>query len=322
MTEINYQNFNDFCLKDYCMLTTNSHIKIKLSKLGIGYVVDISKNKNWVTLKDLNTNYVVYLKFSRVVLNLFLGCVWGEMYVFIKTAGRCVVELKPFSKQFNQSLFVDNTIQRLVINVPTIQTLKLNSYNLSLDGILTLINNKLLSGCKIDKSCNFYTLYTQKLSYTTQFLLTNLHLTIALLNGASKLNKSIQRSIVNCLKGLKGLSQSQIYCFVSKLKTYVHNEQLNTFLTNVLNLYKPKKIYNFEYFWTYVLGIRLQNNVLYLSSPQLQYQAQLLIQNKTIKIQTGKKGQVLVDGVEHVGLDGVPLNSDAQFIQLNCSINK
>lgn len=318
--EIECEKYISLKPKSYCVLTGNRFIKIKLSDLGMGNVITLFKQNRLLHVKDLDINYSVFLRFSQKILKAFVGCVWGECYLFVQTENICVLEIKPFFNDFDLTLFINSGLQGLFCKKQQIQKLSPFMPNISLDGILITLNNQVISGQKIN-CCILDALYMPNLSHTTKFLLANLHLSFAVVNNAP-ISKSVQKMVLDSLKDIKHHTLSEVFCYVSKLKCLIKDEKLAQFLFEILTVYKPKTEFNFEYFWSYVLGIKICNGKLLVNSPQIEYSANLFVNSKKISIKTDKTSKIVINGIDYVGLDGVLLNNQfAKTVQLNCSID-
>ncbi|MBQ7603174.1 MAG: hypothetical protein IJU58_03465 [Clostridia bacterium] len=322
LTKIHYKNYVTIMPTSYCMLTKSDFIKIRLSDFGIGKVIDLKKKKQTIQVVDMDTNFCMHLVFSRKILKCFLGCVFGQLYLFIELENCAVVEFRPFCLDFDVSLFAKASVQYFLTSIKNKYKSPTNIKLLSLENILILLNNQSLCGAHFDIFAYISGLYLQNLPHNICFLVANLLLTNCITNNDTKLSKADKKLIINCLKDINKYDKELAYCFVYKLLHVIKDKDLRRFLQEVLAINKPFVYNSFEYFFTHVLGVKIKGGCVWVESPLIDYVLRLFINNKSIEIQA-KQGQdsgVSIDGLQYIGRNYVNVNlSSFGHATIQCS---
>ena len=318
--EINDDNYLNTLLNNYFISLKSQHIKINLFELGFGAVLDLKVYKMYLVIKDMNTNYKVYLKFTKQIKSAFLGCRFGELYLYITLKGFCNLEVLPFNLGFDTNIFIKNPIKTAVLPPSFNLALLQNSIkNLSINDVINKINGLIILGVDVDINKLLSGLYLNNLPQYTKFLVGNLILSKSVVFNIP-LTKDAQLFVLNNLKSAKEYKKVELYCYLSKLITLIKQPTLQDFLLQVLNIKQHFLLYNYEYLITHYLGVKVINNTVTLCNPKIKYKIELYINNKLITLLTGKQNVKLINNINYNGLNYLPLIGDFKQAVIMCSI--
>ena len=322
MFEINYFDYNLQSLTSFCVLTKGNKIKIDLSSLHDGKVVDLKIHKTYLCVLFMETGYKVYLKFGKIIIHAFVGCVLGVCYLFVQLQGACALDILPFSLMFDIGLLTQRTITCLKVPFNPILSAFNETRTLTLLDIIDRLNIQVLLYSHLDCTKLLDHLYLQNLSADTQFRMANLILSKCLVSGQALTSYKAKRFILQPLKHLDCFKKSEVFCYLNKLRKIVNSNYLIRLLERLIPIFETLDYHNFEYVFCYVLGVKIEEHHISLQSPKISFSMVLNYNGQKIVLKSGNKDAVIINGVEYIGKNGIDLvNSSFKNTVLQCSIN-
>ena len=320
LSNLNDLNFVELNFSGFLQLTSSCNLKLNLFDLGFSDLVNIKHHKTYIEILDVKTGFKSFLKFKSKIKQAYLGNVFGKMFLYVEADKRCVVEYLPFSLTFNTNLLTSSSIQRLVVNNKIHSAVLKFDQKSSFENIVSMLNFQIISNYNhyvIDyfRKINFFCL-----SGRIGFCVANLILSDCYVFGKSINNREIQRFLLSFLKNLNNFDKTEVYCYLQKLIFVIKNDSLRKYLFSLLTFYEKDNFLSPEYFFSYVLGIKIENKMLYVKNPKINYKIKLIIAGKTIYVESSSKNSVFVDGIEYVNKQKITLESSNQNILINYSI--
>lgn len=319
--EIDYFAFKTQELKSFFTLTAGNKIKLDISCLCNGEVIDLQVHKTYVCVCYLETGYKFYLKFGKKIEQAFLGKVFSKLYLFVWLQSVCTLEFLPFCLSFDTNLLSLKAITCVMVRTgPALMFLNDNQL-LSLPNIIDKLNNQVVS-CGNTQCTKFLSsLYLQNLDASTQFKVANIILSKCLVGGEKTLLQHTRRFVLSPLKNLEKFKKSEVFCYLKKLQQIIKNQHLQKFLDNVLPQFEVADFKNFEYVFCHIFGINVVDNRLYVLNPKITFYLELTLNGKKVVLKSGKRNSVTVDGIEYVGKKCIDLFSSSKLCVLESSIN-
>ncbi len=315
------QDYLNTNLNSYYLLLKSNKVKINLTDLGFSDIIDLKVNKQYLSLTDMSTNYKCYLKFSQCIVSAFLGCRFGKLFLYINLKKPCILEYLPFSLNFDTNLFIQNPIKKLIVqNSFNIDVLRCGIKDMTLNSIITKLNNLTILGVEVDVFNILNGLYLNNLPIYTQFLIANLLLSVCVVYNKS-LNKDAQKFVLNTLKHANQYKKVEVYCFLSKLITLIKKPSLQDFILEYLNIKHQFLLDNFEYTITNYFGIKVIKNNLIFTKPKTNFKMELCINNNHILLQTGKKDVTFINNITYYGQNQLSLKNGCKNAYIMCSTN-
>jgi len=299
---------NQLIEKDFLLNSTK--IRFNLTKLGIANIYAIKKlHKNELCIKDLVTNYTFFLHFGADILNFQKYTFWGECYVLIELAEVCSCKFCPFNKSMDIS-FLDlpkiNVLEKLLVNK------QLDGESYSLNMLIRNMNMAILLGKNVDVNMVLKNLVLDKLSEKVKFELANMILSyIQVMQNKDILKRDdVLLLLMEQNKALYKRTKGEAKCYLMKLINIIEDFGLQSCVMNLLDdMQDICDMTNWESVFSNVLGIMLVGQKLYFLPTKFEYDTELCIRGKVIKLVRRKdtnfikcNGRVLV-GIDYVNLD-------------------
>ena len=309
------EGYKSLVIDKFGKLQCDSKIKLNITQLGISRISSVKViNKKILCIKDLDSNYSVYLEFCGVIENCCKCVSWGEDFVLINLNKNSECIFIPFYRGFDviklgvlSKIDCDNELSILNIT-PQV---------LNFEIIMDYINRVLILGYSVDIVRILRVLKINNLGEQQKFVLCNMVLSyVQLTHDKSILGiNNILNEILEQCKNLNKYTKGMAKRYIQKLLNIVTDERKSIILELLEKLNGVYDKSNWESVFCDMMGLSIVGGKLYCNSDEM-YNVRLKLGNKIIKINKENRGYIQCNDTQLIGLSYINLDTESKEIML------